>query len=51
MIGIDGATFDDIRPMVEKGELPQIASLMREGVSSDLESTIPPLLPLLGLHS
>lgn len=42
VIGIDGGTFDIIRPMVKKGELPVISSLMEKGVWGELESTIPP---------
>lgn len=41
IIGIDGATFDIIQPMVERGELPAIASIMRSGVWGNLFSTIP----------
>jgi predicted AlkP superfamily phosphohydrolase/phosphomutase len=43
IIGIDGATFELIRPWVDKGELPAIAKLLRGGVSADLRSTVPPL--------
>lgn len=42
LIGIDGGTFDVIRPMVDKGELPIIASLLKNGAWGELESTIPP---------
>lgn len=42
VIGIDGATFDVIRPMIDHGELPNLAKLIHEGVSGELESTIPP---------
>lgn len=42
IIGIDGGTFDVIRPMVARGELPVLASLMEKGVWGELESTIPP---------
>jgi predicted AlkP superfamily phosphohydrolase/phosphomutase len=42
IIGIDGGTFDIIRPMVARGELPVLASLMEKGVWGELESTIPP---------
>ena len=45
LIGIDGATYDLIRPMVERGELPHIARLLREGASGDLESATPPITP------
>lgn len=43
VIGIDGGTFDIIRPMVERGELPTIASFMREGAWGKLATTIPPV--------
>jgi predicted AlkP superfamily phosphohydrolase/phosphomutase len=42
VIGIDSGTFDIIRPMVQRGELPVLASLMEKGVWGELESTIPP---------
>ena len=45
IIGLDGATFDLIKPWVEKGELPTFKNLMKEGVHGDLNSTIPPLTP------
>ncbi len=38
-IGIDGATFDVIRPMIEAGELPAFARLMEQGASGPLLST------------
>ena len=43
IIGLDGATFDIIKPWIEKGELPTLKNLMKEGVHGDLRSTIPPL--------
>lgn len=45
IIGIDGATYEIIRPMVAAGELPHIARLLREGASGDLESEKPPMTP------
>lgn len=42
VIGIDGATWDIIVPLVEKGELPNFEKLMKGGVWGELESTIPP---------
>lgn len=42
VIGLDGATFDVIRPMIAAGELPNLAALMDEGSSGELESTVPP---------
>ena len=43
VLGLDGATFDIIEPMVESGRLPVLGRLMREGVWGGLESTIPPV--------
>ena len=45
VVGIDGATYEIIRPMIEQGELPHIARVLREGVSGDLESEVPPMTP------
>lgn len=46
IVGWDGATFDIINPLLLKGHLPNIASLLRTGVWGRLESTIPPLTPV-----
>ena len=43
VIGIDGATFDLIRPWAEAGTLPHLAKLMSEGIHGPLESTLPPV--------
>ena len=43
VIGLDGATFDILRPLAEEGWLPNIGRLMREGVCGELTSTIPPI--------
>ncbi len=42
IIGLDGVTFDIIDPLIRKGQLPNIASLIQHGVSAPLTSTIPP---------
>ncbi len=42
-IGLDGATFDLIRPWVAQGKLPTFKKLMDSGAWSELESTIPPV--------
>ncbi|HXG95458.1 MAG TPA: alkaline phosphatase family protein [Blastocatellia bacterium] len=42
IIGLDGATFDIIAPMIEAGRLPALAQLMREGAHAPLRSTILP---------
>ena len=43
VIGLDGATFDLIRPWTEAGYLPTLARMMKEGAWGDLRSTIPPM--------
>jgi predicted AlkP superfamily phosphohydrolase/phosphomutase len=43
VIGLDGATFDLIRPWAEAGYLPTLARLMKEGAWGELRSTIPPM--------
>lgn len=41
VIGLDGATFDLIDPLMAQGKLPTIARLVRGGVRGSLRSTIP----------
>ena len=43
LIGLDGATFNLIRPLVAAGKLPVLASLIDRGVAVDLQSTLPPV--------
>ena len=43
VLGLDGATFNLIRPWVESMELPNFARLIKQGCHGDLESVIPPL--------
>jgi predicted AlkP superfamily phosphohydrolase/phosphomutase len=40
VLGLDGATFDVLKPLAEGGRLPNIAALMRGGVHAKLNSTI-----------
>lgn len=42
-VGLDGATFDLIRPWAAEGHLPTLARLMHEGVHGELTSTLPPV--------
>lgn len=42
VIGIDGATFHIILPMIERGELPTFKSIMNKGTWAELMSTYPP---------
>jgi predicted AlkP superfamily phosphohydrolase/phosphomutase len=43
VIGLDGATFDLIKPWAAEGALPTLQRLMREGAHGALRSTIPPM--------
>ena len=43
VIGLDGATFDLLVPMVEQGWLPNLGRAMEQGAASALRSTVPPL--------
>jgi len=45
IVGLDGGTFDVMRPLVETGRMPNVARLMTEGAHGDLRSTIPPITP------
>jgi predicted AlkP superfamily phosphohydrolase/phosphomutase len=46
VFGIDGATFDVIRPAIAAGKLPHLKRLMDEGAWGPLESTIHPITPM-----
>ncbi len=41
VIGLDGATWDIIDPMIEDGELPNLAQLRESGASGPLETLAP----------
>lgn len=43
VIGLDGATFDLIKPWVAQGKLPTFKKLMDGGAWSELRSTVPPV--------
>ncbi len=45
LIGLDGATFDVMRPLMNQGKMPELQKLIDEGVSGPLESTRPPITP------
>ena len=40
LLGLDGATFDLMRPWAAEGKLPHMAALMAEGTTAELRSTI-----------
>lgn len=45
VIGLDAATWTLIRPWIAEGHLPNLARLMKAGVSDRLESILPPITP------
>jgi len=40
ILGLDGATFDILKPLIEEGAMPNLAAVMRQGVHAKLNSTI-----------
>ncbi len=45
LLGLDGATFANIRPWAEEGLMPNFARAFEKGTWGDLRSTIPPTTP------
>jgi predicted AlkP superfamily phosphohydrolase/phosphomutase len=45
ILGLDGATWDVLRPLMDAGRMPHLARVVREGASGVLRSTIPPITP------
>jgi predicted AlkP superfamily phosphohydrolase/phosphomutase len=43
VVGLDGATFDNLRPWIDEGRLPNLKRLVDGGVHGALRSTIPPV--------
>jgi predicted AlkP superfamily phosphohydrolase/phosphomutase len=43
IVGLDGATYTIIEPLIKQGKLPTLASLINQGTSGILKSTIPPV--------
>jgi predicted AlkP superfamily phosphohydrolase/phosphomutase len=46
VIGLDAATWRIMNPLIKQGKLHNIATLMKDGASGKLRSTIPPMTPL-----
>ena len=44
-IGLDGATFDVLDPLIDRGLMPRLKQFIAEGVHGPLETTIPPITP------
>jgi len=45
IIGLDGATFDVLNPLMAEGRLPRLKELIDSGASGPLRSTTPPITP------
>jgi len=45
IIGLDGATFTALRPLMDEGRMPRLKSVVAAGASGTLYSTIPPMTP------
>jgi predicted AlkP superfamily phosphohydrolase/phosphomutase len=43
VVGLDGATFELIKPWAEEGHLPNLKRMMEEGAYGELGSTLPPM--------
>ncbi len=47
LVGLDGASWNVIDPMVAAGELPNLAAIAREGVTAELETVEPVTSPVV----
>ncbi len=45
VIGLDGATFDVLNPLMDAGRMPNLKRFVERGVAGALESTRPPITP------
>jgi predicted AlkP superfamily phosphohydrolase/phosphomutase len=45
LIGLDGATFNVLDPLMRRGRMPHLRDLIRQGARGVLESTRPPITP------
>lgn len=46
VVGLDGASWDYIEPLLTAGSMPTLQNLMERGSSGNLSSTIPPITPV-----
>src|SRR4051795_1180134 len=46
LLGLDGATWDMLGPLLREGHLPNLARLRDRGASGTLNSVFPPLSPV-----
>jgi predicted AlkP superfamily phosphohydrolase/phosphomutase len=45
IIGLDGATFDVLDPLMDEGRMPRLKEAVSAGAAGPLHSTIPPITP------
>lgn len=45
IVGLDGVTWDVLRPLMDAGRLPRLRTLVEQGASGVLQSTVPPITP------
>ena len=45
IIGLDGATFDILQPLMDAGRMPNLKAFIADGVAGVLRSTQPPITP------
>lgn len=45
VVSFDGGTWSNLLPIARAGIMPNLKNLLREGIYSNLESTIPPVTP------
>lgn len=45
IVGLDGATWDVLSPLIREGQLPRLAACVADGASGVLRSTTPPITP------
>ncbi len=45
VIGLDGATFDVLNPLMEQGRMPRLRQAVRGGAAGPLDSTVPAITP------
>jgi predicted AlkP superfamily phosphohydrolase/phosphomutase len=43
IVGLDGATFDLLKPWIEAGHLPTLEKIAREGCTGRMTTTVPPV--------
>ncbi|MBD3169639.1 MAG: hypothetical protein GF307_09175 [candidate division Zixibacteria bacterium] len=46
LLGLDGATFDLFRPLIDKGIMPNLDKLMKDSAHGECQSTIPCTTPV-----